>query len=82
MNTDIKEFFHDFRQHLFSSAEAREDFLETEFALCISRELDESGAIEGFEPCHYKAPRGMRVDGYWFNDDDISLDPILCMRRG
>ena len=77
MNTDIKEFFHDFRQHLFSSAEAREDFLETEFALCISRELDESGAIEGFEPCHYKAPRGMRVDGYWFNDDDISLDIFI-----
>ena len=74
MDMDIEEFFHDFRQDLLSSAEAREDFLEAEFALSVSKELEESGAIQGFEPCHYKAPRGMRVDGYWFNDDGISLD--------
>lgn len=74
MSMDIEEFFHDFRQVLLSGAEARGDFLETEFALSMTRELEESGAIEGFEPCHYKAPRGMRVDGYWLNDDGISID--------
>lgn len=77
MNMDIEEFFHDFRQNLLSGAEAREDFLEVEFALSATRELEESGAIEGFEPCHYKAPRGMRVDGYWFNDDGISIDLFI-----
>src|SRR3990172_13222882 len=78
MNMSIEEFFHDFRQALLSGAEAREDFLEAEFALSASRELEESGAVEGFEPCHYKAPRGgMRVDGYWFNDDGISLDLFI-----
>ena len=77
MNMSIEEFFHDFRQDLLSGAEAREDFLEAEFALSTSRELEESGAVEGFEPCHYKAPRGMRVDGYWFNDDGISLDLFI-----
>jgi hypothetical protein len=74
---DIEEFFHDFRQDLLSGAEAREDFLEAEFALSATRELEESGAIEGFEPCHYKAPRGMRVDGYWLNDDGISIDLFI-----
>ena len=77
MNMSIEEFFHDFRQALLSGAEAREDFLEAEFALNASRELEESGAVEGFEPCHYKAPRGMRVDGYWFNDDGISIDLFI-----
>lgn len=77
MNMSIEEFFHDFRQDLLSGAEAREDFLEAEFALSTSKELEESGAVEGFEPCHYKAPRGMRVDGYWFNDDGISLDLFI-----
>lgn len=77
MSMDIEEFFHDFRQDLLSGAEAREDFLEAEFALSATRELEESGAIEGFEPCHYKAPRGMRVDGYWLNDDGISIDLFI-----
>lgn len=77
MSMDIEEFFHDFRQDLLSGAEAREDFLEAEFALSTTRELEESGAIEGFEPCHYKAPRGMRVDGYWLNDDGISIDLFI-----
>lgn len=81
MNMSIEEFFHDFRQDLLSGAEAREDFTEAEFALSASKELEESGTVEGFEPCHYKAPhkapRGMRVDGYWFNDDGISLDLFI-----
>lgn len=77
MNMDIEEFFHDFRQDLLSGAEAREDFLEAEFALSTTRELEGAGAIEGFEPCHYKAPRGMRVDGYWLNDDGISIDLFI-----
>lgn len=78
MSTDIEEFFHDFRQDLLSGAEASEDFLEAEFALSATRELEESGAIEGFDACHYKAPRGMRVDGYWLNDDGISIDLFIA----
>src|SRR5690606_24404392 len=70
-------YFHDFRQNLLTGAEAREDFLEAEFALATIRELEDSGAVEGFEVCQYKAPRGMRVDGYWYNDDGISLDLFI-----
>lgn len=74
---DLEEYFHDFRQNLLSGAEAREDFLEAEFALATTRELEDSGTVEGFEACQYKAPRGMRVDGYWYNDDGISLDLFI-----
>jgi len=74
MSVSLEEYFHDFRQNLLTGAEAREDFLEAEFALATARELEDSGAVEGFEACQYKAPRGMRVDGYWYNDDGISLD--------
>jgi AIPR protein/abortive infection phage resistance-like protein len=74
---DIDEFFHDCRQELLLGAETREEFLEPEFALKVTRELVESGAIEGFEPRHYKAPRGMRVDGYWLNDDGVSIDLFI-----
>jgi hypothetical protein len=77
MSITLEEYFHDFRQNLLTGAEVREDFLEAEFALATARELEDSGAVEGFEACQYKAPRGMRVDGYWYNDDGISLD--LCI---
>lgn len=73
----LEEYFHDFRQNLLTGAEAREDFLEAEFALATTRELEDSGAIEGFEACQYKAPRGMRVDGYWYNDDGVSIDLFI-----
>ncbi len=77
MSLSLEEYFHDFRQNLLSSAEAREDFLEAEFALITSRELEDSGAVEGFESCQYKAVRGMRVDGYWYNDDGFTLDLFI-----
>jgi hypothetical protein len=77
MNKGLEEFFRDFRQVLLAGAEAREDFLEAEFALAATKELEDSGAIEGFEPCQYKAPRGMRVDGYWYNDDGVSIDLFI-----
>lgn len=74
---DIEEFFHDFRQDLLAGAEAKRDFIEAEFALRVSEELGESGVIEGFEPCYYKAQKGMRVDGYWFNDDGSTIDLFI-----
>jgi hypothetical protein len=77
MSLSLEEYFHDFRQNLLSSAEAREDFLEAEFALITSRELEDSSSINGFESCQYKAVRGMRVDGYWYNDDGFSLDLFI-----
>ena len=69
MDTSSEEFFHDFRQELMAGAEANSDFQLAEFMEAIASELIETGFIEGFEFCHYRAHRGMRVDGYWFNDE-------------
>lgn len=69
MEQTVEEFFHDFRQELMAGAEANSDFQISEFMEAVSDELIETGFIEGFEFCHYRAQRGMRVDGYWFNDE-------------
>ncbi|MRH77606.1 AIPR family protein [Spiribacter sp. C176] len=69
MEQPISEFFHDFRQELMAGAEAHGAFQLSEFMEAFAAELMETGFIEGFELCHYRAQRGMRVDGYWFNDE-------------
>ncbi|MCQ0041633.1 MAG: AIPR family protein [Bombella sp.] len=74
METTVEEFFHGFRQALLAGAEANGNFLLAEFMDVVSRELTETGFTEGFEFAHYRARRGMRVDGYWFNDEgDLNL---------
>ena len=64
-----QEFFHDFRQELLAGAEANCNYQLAEFMEAIAGELVETGFVEGFEFCHFRAQRGMRVDGYWFNDE-------------
>ena len=45
-------------------------FQLAEFMESITEELTETGFVEGFDFCHYRAQRGMRVDGYCFNDEN------------
>jgi len=63
------DFFHDFRQELLAGAEANSAFQLAEFMDTVTSELVETGFIEGFEFCHFRAQRGQRVDGYWFGDE-------------
>jgi len=76
-SASIEEFLHDFRQEILADAETNMEFLEAEFTQKFSEELVESGIVDGFELCHYKAPAGMRVDGYWCNDGDACLDLFI-----
>lgn len=69
MNQTIEEFFHSFQQELLAGAEANYNFRLSEFMEVIANELQELGFCEGFELCHFRAQRGMRVDGYWFDDE-------------
>lgn len=69
MEQSAQEFFHDFRQELLAGAEANSSFQLSEFMEAVTNELVETGFVEGFEYCHYRAAQGMRVDGYWFNDE-------------
>ncbi len=74
MEQTTEAFFHDFRQGLMAGAEANNSFQLSEFMDAVTNELIETGFIEGFEHCYFRPPRGMRVDGYWFNDEQESLD--------
>lgn len=69
MEQTAQEFFHDFRQELLAGAEANCNYQLAEFMEAVAGELVETGFVEGFEFCHFRAQRGMRVDGYWFNDE-------------
>lgn len=81
MKQTNQQFFHDFRQELLASAEASSSFQLSEFVETIAGELLDTGFIEGFELCHFRAQRGMRVDGYWFNDEgalDLFIADFEC----
>lgn len=77
MEQTSEEFFHDFRQELLAGSEVNGRFQLEEFMEAVAAELVETGFTEGFELCHFKAQRGMRVDGYWF-DDEGSLDLFIA----
>jgi hypothetical protein len=84
MEQTIEDFFHDFRQETLAGAEANSTYQLEAFMEAVSNELIETGFVEGFEHCHYRAPRGMRVDGYWFNDEaalDIFVADFDCRRE-
>ncbi len=84
MDQTAEEFFHDFRQETLADAEANSTYQLEAFMEAVSTELIETGFIEGFEHCHYRAPRGIRVDGYWFNDEgalDIFVADFDCRRE-
>lgn len=69
MEQTTQDFFHDFRQEFMADAEANSAFQLSGFMEAVAQELVETGFVEGFDFCHYRATRGMRVDGYWFNDE-------------
>ncbi len=74
----LEEFYKDLRQGALAGSEARQDYLESEFLLGLANELEGPGVIEGFEPCHYRRPSGgMRVDGYWFKEEESAIDLFI-----
>lgn len=84
MEQTVEEFFNDFRQETLAGAEANSTYQLETFMEAVSNELIETGFVEGFEHCHYRAPRGMRVDGFWFNDEaalDIFVADFDCRRE-
>lgn len=71
-----RSFFEDFRRELSVGAEVEETFALTYFIDLFTNELQESGFSEGFEHSYHQS-RGVRVDGYWF-DDEGSLDLYIA----
>jgi len=84
MEQTVEEFFHDFRQEMLAGAESNSTYQLESFMQAVSDELIETGFVEGFEHCHFRAARGMRADGYWFNDEgglDIFVADFDCRRE-
>ena len=77
MDQTLEEFFHDFRQDVLVGSEANQNYQLAEFMEAVTNELGETGVSEGFNFCSYRAQKGMRVDGFWFNDDGV-LDLFIA----
>ena len=69
MPTDIEEFFHDFSQHILAQSGTGSSFQLEAFMESVTEELITTGYIDDFEFCHYRTLRGVRVDGYTFDED-------------
>src|SRR6185503_101692 len=63
-------FFAELRQEILAGSAGNKDFDLSEFVDVFEKELVSASAIEGIEFCHYRNPNiGIRVDGFWMNDD-------------
>ena len=60
-----------------AGAEANSNFQLAEFMEVVANELLETGFVEGFEFCHYRALRAVRVDGYSLSDEG-TLDLFIA----
>lgn len=77
----LDDFYRDFRQEILGRADANEDFIESEFVEYVAEFLVDSGEVESFDYCQYKAERGIRVDGYNLVEDDGVLNLFISNFR-
>lgn len=82
MKLTLEEYFNDFRRQLQIDAETLSNFQRSIFLEKVSAELKEAGAVNGFEHCYYHRDRGkkggVKVDGFYFNEDGTTLDLHLA----
>lgn len=72
MEVTLQEFFAEFRQGIMAGGEANNTSSLREFVTFFGNELAETGSVEEIDFCHYRPPQGgMRVDGYWLDEEGI-----------
>ncbi|EGF89482.1 AIPR family protein [Asticcacaulis biprosthecium C19] len=81
MSDDLDEFYNDFRQEILAGAAANSDYSLSEFLAIFQRELSEAGQIEDFTFCFYENAKGVRIDGFWMNDD-AGIDLFIADFKG
>ncbi len=74
---DLEAFHNNFFNQARAAADASGDFLEAAFLDLFCAYLTDSGEFDTFDPAHYRAPRGMRVDGY--GGDPAEADGVLTL---
>jgi len=77
VNDDIDKFYRDFFQDIRSSADADGDFLEASFVERFCDYLIDAGEFDTYDSGHYRAAKGMRVDGY--AGDPIEEEGVLTL---
>jgi len=79
MASQIDVFREGFLQDVFSTAEAQEDFLESAFIEKYTKELEESGEIDDELELSHWSQRGVKVDGYSYNEDEGILNLFISV---
>jgi len=64
VSDDLDKFYQDFFQDIRSSADADGEFLEASFVERFCDYLIDAGEYDTYDAGHYRAAKGMRVDGY------------------
>lgn len=77
------EFHVDLVQMVAARGMATADFSVAAFTELVSEALTDSGAIQEFEPLAFRSPNGsMRIEGYGFADDGLTLDLFIAEYDG
>lgn len=79
MSEQIDIFREDFLQNVFSFAEAKDNFLESSFIEQYAKELEESGEIDEELQLAHWSQRGLKVDGYSFNEEEGVLNLFISV---
>ncbi|MDD3602351.1 MAG: AIPR family protein [Sulfurovum sp.] len=79
MKNKIEQFREDFLQNIFAEAEANENFFESVFVEYFAKELEESGEIDDEVQLSHWSQRGIKVDGYSYNEDDGILNLFISV---
>ncbi len=70
MKDKLKGFYQNFFQDIRTSADADGDFLEASFVERFCEYLIDAGEFDTYDAGHYRASKGMRIDGYAGNPGD------------
>ncbi len=75
--TEIEEFYDDFIQQIYTSADVGEDFKESQFFDKSMEYILDDGTVEDYTYLPYKKI-GMKIDGYEFIEDREILNLFVC----
>lgn len=77
MSEEIEDFYQDFFQDIRSSADADGDFLEASFVDRFCDYLIDAGEFDTYDAGHYRAAKGIRIDGY--AGDPVEEEGVLTL---
>ena len=76
IDQNVIDYYEDLRNRVEVLTGTDNPFAGQAFVEIIANELEESGEIDGLDPCHLKKP-GIRADGYYFDDEHSRLDVFV-----